>query len=125
MVSTKLPPMPPAVLYLDSYDFQQATYRLQAQFHEATVTPSRDTKEWSFATRLMQSLFKVSDNLWDVISSPSARPVLSVAVRQWWDSFDQKEIEAMGFKGLIVTKLWRELDRRDQALARAKYLELH
>ncbi|MDO8634954.1 MAG: hypothetical protein Q7R34_01740 [Dehalococcoidia bacterium] len=70
----------------------------------------------------------MSDNLWEVISSSSARPILPVnpeAVSQWWDSFDQKVIEAMGFKGLIVTKLWRELDRRDQALARAKYLELH
>ena len=56
-----------AVNYLENYDFQRGVHHLQAQFHEATVIPVRDTEEWAFATRLMQSLFKVSDNLWEII----------------------------------------------------------
>jgi len=49
---------------------------LHGQVQEATRTPSRPPKDWEVATRLHQSLFKVSDHLWEVVPRGYPRPML-------------------------------------------------
>ena len=64
-----------ATHYLSRSDFDAGENLLHGQVHEATVTPMQHPNEWNVATRLTQSLFKVTDNIW-VIVGPRGRSVL-------------------------------------------------
>lgn len=56
-----------AARYFDWAAFDQAEDQLQAQFDEATLKPTRNPRDWYFATRMMQSMFKVTDRLWEIV----------------------------------------------------------
>jgi hypothetical protein len=64
-----------AINYLSKSAFDAGEDLLHGQMHEATVTPLQPHNEWNVATRLTQSLFKVTDNIW-VIVGPRGRSVL-------------------------------------------------
>ena len=53
--------------YLNTYSFDKGEDLLHGQIHEAILTPSQPTNEWEIATRLMQSMFKVTDNIWSIV----------------------------------------------------------
>ena len=56
-----------ATHYLSKSDFDAGENLLHGQVHEATVTPMQHPNEWNVATRLTQSLFKVTDNIWVIV----------------------------------------------------------
>jgi hypothetical protein len=64
-----------AVNYLSRSAFDVGQNRLHSQIHEASLMPVQPHDEWNVATRLTQSLFKVTDNIW-VIVRPGRRSIL-------------------------------------------------
>lgn len=66
-----------AVDYLDPDRFETGENLLHGQIHEATLTPSQPTDEWEVATRLMQSMFRVTDNIWTIVPA-GRRSILPV-----------------------------------------------
>lgn len=56
-----------AASYFDWYDYDRAEDLLQAQFDEAVLKPTRNPRDWYFATRMLQSMFKVTDHLWEIV----------------------------------------------------------
>lgn len=64
-----------ATNYLIKSAFNAGENLLHGQVHEATLTPLQPPNEWNVATRLTQSLFKVTDNIW-VIVRPGGRTIL-------------------------------------------------
>ena len=56
-----------ATNYLNTYRFNKGEDLLHGQIHEASLTPSQPINEWEIATRLMQSMFKVTDNIWSIV----------------------------------------------------------
>ena len=56
-----------ATNYLTTYRFNKGEDILHGQVHEATLTPSQPTTEWEIATRLMQSMYKITDNIWTIV----------------------------------------------------------
>jgi hypothetical protein len=71
-----------ATNYLDPHHFEIGENLLHGQMHEATLTPSQPTNEWEIATRLMQSMFRVTDNIWTIVPSGrrSILPIISSAL---------------------------------------------
>ena len=55
--------------YLSVDQFVNGENKLHCQMHEATLTPSQPVGDWEIATRLMQSMFKVTDNIWAIVPS--------------------------------------------------------
>ncbi len=80
-VKETLPYNPPgyrlATNYLDPERFEAGENLLHGQVHEATLTSSQPENEWEIATRLMQSMFRVTDNIWTIVlaGQPSILPV--------------------------------------------------
>jgi len=76
----RLPLDPPgyrkAMNYLTNAKLNRGVDRLHGQVQEALLKPTRASDEWEVATRLHQSLFKVTDHLWEVVPRGSTRPVL-------------------------------------------------
>lgn len=70
-IEWRVPSDPPgyrmAKSYFDWYQFDAGQDVLQAQFDEAKLKPSRNPHDWAFATRMMQSMFKVTDHLWEIV----------------------------------------------------------
>lgn len=64
-----------AVNYLKASSFEVGENILHGQVHEATLTPLQPHYEWNVATRLTQSLFKVTDNIWLLIK-PGGKSIL-------------------------------------------------
>ena len=64
-----------AVNYLGVTSFEAGENRLHGRVHEATSHPVQPATDWAIATRLMQSLFKVTDKIW-VLVTPGGRPIL-------------------------------------------------
>lgn len=56
-----------ATHYLDTARFEHGENLLHSMVHESQLKPSRNTADWSFAPRLMQSFFKVNDGIWTVV----------------------------------------------------------
>jgi hypothetical protein len=56
-----------AVKYLTNGKLNRAVDLLHGQVQEALKKPVRPSEEWEVATRLHQSLFKVTDHLWEVV----------------------------------------------------------
>ena len=79
-IEWRVPADPPgyrqAVRFFDWEQFDSGTDLLQAQFDEARLAPTRNPHDWYFATRMMQSLFKVTDHLWEIVPTPTSRPLL-------------------------------------------------
>ncbi|MBI4332977.1 MAG: hypothetical protein HY673_17050 [Chloroflexi bacterium] len=71
-----------AVDYLDRDDFEDGENLLHAQVHECTLTPSQPHDEWEIATRMMQSMFKVTDNIYTIVprGRKSILPVIAGAL---------------------------------------------
>jgi predicted RNA binding protein YcfA (HicA-like mRNA interferase family) len=65
--------------YLTNTKLDRAVDLLHGQVQEALVKPKRPTDEWEIATRLHQSLFKVTDHLWEVVPRSHPRPMLPCA----------------------------------------------
>jgi len=63
-----------ATNYLSQSAFDAGENMLHSQVHEASLTPLQSPREWNIATRLTQSLFKVTDNIW-VIVRPGGRTI--------------------------------------------------
>lgn len=66
-VPGNLPGYRKAVFYFERLAFEIAEDLLQAQFDEAALKPTRNPRDWAFATRMMQSVFKVTDHLWEIV----------------------------------------------------------
>ncbi len=64
-----------ATNYLGVTLFEAGENLLHSRVHEATLKPAQPAAEWLIATRLMQSLFKVTDNIW-LLVTPGGRPIL-------------------------------------------------
>ncbi len=64
-----------AVDYLGQGVFEAGENLLHSRVHEATLKPAQPATEWLIATRLIQSLFKVTDNIW-LLVTPGGRPIL-------------------------------------------------
>ncbi len=64
-----------AIKYLSKSMFDVGENMLHGQVHEASLTPVQPPEEWNIATRLTQSLFKVTDKIW-VIVRPSGKTIL-------------------------------------------------
>jgi hypothetical protein len=60
--------------YLTRSAFDDGENMLHSQVHEASLTPVQPPEEWNIATRLTQSLFKVTDNIW-VIVRPGGKTI--------------------------------------------------
>jgi len=56
-----------AVNYLSKNTLDAGENTLHGQIHEASLTPLQPHDEWNVATRLTQSLFKVTDNIWVIV----------------------------------------------------------
>lgn len=61
--------------YLGTARFENGEDLLHSRVHEANLHPIQPANEWAIATRLMQSLFKVTDNIW-VLVTPGGKPIL-------------------------------------------------
>jgi predicted RNA binding protein YcfA (HicA-like mRNA interferase family) len=75
--------------YLTNAKLNRAVDLLHGQVQEALLKPKRASQEWEVATRLHQSLFKVTDHLWEVVPRgyprpmlPGAAPYPSISTRQ-------------------------------------------
>jgi len=55
--------------------FQGAESLLHARVHEASLQPQQAASDWAIATRLIQSLFKVTDNIW-LLVTPGGSAIL-------------------------------------------------
>jgi len=64
-----------AVNYVGAATFEAGENHLHGRVHEATLHPVQPASDWAIATRLMQSLFKVTDNIW-VLITLGGRPIL-------------------------------------------------
>jgi predicted RNA binding protein YcfA (HicA-like mRNA interferase family) len=62
--------------YLTNGRLNRAVDVLHGQVQEARLKPTRPSQEWEVATRLHQSLFKVTDHLWEVVPRGYPRPIL-------------------------------------------------
>lgn len=64
--------------YLDWDRFDDAENELKGRVHEHTLRPSQPSSDWAIATRLMQSMGIVTDNIWVVVraGSRSVFPVI-------------------------------------------------
>jgi hypothetical protein len=78
-----------ATRYLTTGKLNRAVDLLHGQVQEALLKPKRASHEWEVATRLHQSLFKVTDHLWEVVPRgyprpmlPGAQPYPSISTRQ-------------------------------------------
>jgi predicted RNA binding protein YcfA (HicA-like mRNA interferase family) len=89
--------------YLTNAKLNRGVDFLHGQVQEATKTPARPSKEWEIATRLHQSLFKVTDHLWEVVPRgyprsmlPGATPYPSISTRQLIELAEERgwEVEA-------------------------------
>jgi predicted RNA binding protein YcfA (HicA-like mRNA interferase family) len=65
-----------AVEYLGINAFDNGVDLLHGQVQEAVLKPVRRVEDWAVATRLHQSLFKVSDHLWEVVPKKNPKPIL-------------------------------------------------
>jgi len=78
-LSATFPHEPPgyrkAVSYLGVTLFEAGENLLHSRVHEATLKPTQPAADWLIATRLMQSLFRVTDNIW-LLVTPGGRPML-------------------------------------------------
>lgn len=64
-----------AIRYLGITAFGKGENLLHARVHEASLQPKQPSSDWAIATRLIQSLFKVTDNIWMVIT-PGGRRIM-------------------------------------------------
>ncbi len=71
----ELPGYRQAALYLDPFRLERGENLLHSRVHEGTQTPSQPGSDWIIATRWIQSLFKVTDNIWAVVT-PGGRRIL-------------------------------------------------
>jgi predicted RNA binding protein YcfA (HicA-like mRNA interferase family) len=62
--------------YMTKGEFNRALDVLHGQVQEALLKPKRPSQEWEVATRLYQSLFKVTVHLWEVVPRDKPRPML-------------------------------------------------
>jgi predicted RNA binding protein YcfA (HicA-like mRNA interferase family) len=62
--------------YLTTQRLDNGVDFLHGQVQEALLNPKRAFEEWEIATRLHQSLFKVTDHLWEVVPSGYPHPIL-------------------------------------------------
>jgi len=62
--------------YLTTKKLDRGVDLLHGQVQEALLKPSRASEEWEIATRLHQSLFKVTDHLWEVVPHGHTNPML-------------------------------------------------
>jgi hypothetical protein len=58
-----------AVDYLREGAFEAGEDLLQGQVHEGTLAPLQPPSEWAIATRMMQSMFRVTDNIYTIVPS--------------------------------------------------------
>ena len=68
-----------AINYLTDSKLNRGIDLLHGQVQEARQKPKRAAQEWEIATRLHQSLYKVTDHLWEVVprGSRGSMPVLA------------------------------------------------
>jgi hypothetical protein len=63
-----------ATKYFGYSSFEAGEDVLQARIDDASLKPSRSPSDWRFATRMMTSLFKVTDHLWEIVP-PGGKPL--------------------------------------------------
>ena len=59
--------------YLGTASFESGENLLHGRVHEATLHPVQSAADWAIATRLMQSLFKVTDHIWVLVTPGGKR----------------------------------------------------
>ncbi len=85
--------------YVGGQSLNRGIALLHGQVQEAVRQPHRDARDWTLATRLHQSMFKVTDHIWEVVPTNQQRSLLPRA--KWPASIPSRDMvrlaEAHGY----------------------------